>query len=209
MDFSTNLWWGGDFTSFFFYHKNWLNITSALDMQRMGIITPCLYAPLTSANGVTGTSVVVNVYAWAEDVKLHAPTTRLALQSDEFDYKPSQIASAISMGASALSRIPLIGPYMKASSTVASRFASYASALGYTNVPNMNDVSYLKNTAYPHNSTCQISVPTDRSCVDPKNELTIDPRTVGLDGTDELEIAYIAGRESYIGSATLSSSDAR
>jgi hypothetical protein len=199
---------GGEITLPFFYHKNWLDITSAQDTQDMGTITPCLFAPLTSANGVSGTSVIINVYAWAEDVKLHAPTTKLALQSDEFDYKPSQIASAISKGANALSRIPMIGPYMRASSTVSSKFASFAASIGYTNVPNMKEVHALKNTAYPHNSTCEVSVPTDRSAVDPKNEVTIDPRTVGLDGRDELEIAYLAGKESYIGQAVLASSDA-
>nr|WPR18133.1 MAG: capsid protein [Crogonang virus 161] len=198
---------GGEITLPFFYHKNWLDLTDSQDVKDMGSITPCLFAPLISANGTTGTSVVINVYAWAEDVKLHAPTTKLALQSDEFDYKPSQIASAVSKGASALSRIPLIGPYMKASSTVMSKFANFASSIGYTNVPNMKEVSYFKNTAFPHNSSCEVSVPTDRSCVDPKNELTLDPRTVGLDGTDELEIAYLASKETYIGTAVLSSTD--
>lgn len=199
---------GGELHLPFFYHKNWLNITSATDTRNMGTITPALYAPLVSANGATGTSVVVNVYAWAEDVKLHAPTTKLALQSDEFDYKPSQIASAVAKSTSALSRIPMIGPYMKATSSVATGLAKVASSLGFTNVPNIDKVDFVKLQPFPHNSTCEISVPSDRASVDPKNEVTIDPRTVGLDGTDELNIAYIAGRESYIGSAILSSTDA-
>lgn len=46
---------GGEITLPFFYHKNWLNITSAQDTRDMGTITPCLFAPLVSANGVTGT----------------------------------------------------------------------------------------------------------------------------------------------------------
>lgn len=199
---------GGELTLPFFYHKNWLDITSAQDTQDMGLITPCLYAPLVSCNGVTGTSVVVNVYAWAEDIHLHAPTTKLALQSSEFDYKPSQIASSVSSAAKSLSRIPMIGPYMKATSTVASGMSSIASMFGFTNVPNMDTVAMYRPSAFPHNTTCEVSVPCDRTTVDPKNEVSVDPRTVGLDGTDELSIAYIAGRESWIGNAILSSSDA-
>lgn len=199
---------GGEITLPFFYHKNWLDITSATDTQDMGLFTPVLYSALSSANGVSGTSVVVNIYAWAEDVKLHAPTTKLALQGDEFDYKPSQIASAVSTATKAMSRIPLIGPYMKATSMATSKFASVASSLGFTNVPNMDTVAPLKPYAYPQNTTCDVSVPQDRTVVDPKNEVSIDPRTVGLSGQDELELAYIAGRESYIGSAILSSTDA-
>lgn len=199
---------GGELTLPFFYHKNWLDITSAADTQNMGTITPALFAPLVSATGITGTSVIVNVYAWAEDVKLHAPTTKLALQSSEFDYKPSQISSSVAKAAGNLSRIPLIGPYMKATSAVASGFSKFAASLGFTNVPNMDKVDYFKPTPFPHNSTCEVSVPTDRSAVDPKNEVTIDPRTVGLDGTDELSISYLCSREAWLGNAILSSTDA-
>lgn len=199
---------GGEITLPFFYHKNWLNLTSATDLNNMGLFTPCLYSPLTSANGVSGTSVVINIYAWAEDIKLHAPTTKLALQSDEFDYKPSQIASAVSRSARALERIPLIGPYMKATSVVAGQMSKTAASMGFTNVPNMDTVVAQKPASFPHNASCEVSTPIDRTTVDSKNEVTLDPRTVGLDGTDELSLAYIAGRESYIGTATLSSSDA-
>jgi hypothetical protein len=199
---------GGEITLPFFYHKNWLDITSNQDTIDMGTITPCLYAALVSATGITGTSVVVNVYAWAEDVKLHAPTTKLALQSSEFDYKPSQIASATASAASALSRIPMIGPYMKATSSVMGTMSKVASSLGFTNVPNMETVSAYKPMPFPHASSCEVSVPNERSAVDPKNEVSLDPRTVGLDGKDELDLSYIAGRESYIGTAILSSTDA-
>jgi len=191
----------------FFYHKNWLDITSAADTQDMGLFTPCVYSTLVSANGITGTSIVINVYAWAEEIKLHAPTTKLAMQSSEFDYKPSQIASAVAAATGALSRIPIIGPYMKATSSVTKSFAKTASSLGFTNVPNMATVAAYKPLAFPMNSSCEVSVPNDRTTVDPHNEVCLDPRTVGLDGTDELSLAYIAGRESWIGNAILASTD--
>lgn len=199
---------GGEMELPFFYHKNWLNITVADDVKAMGTITPALFAALVSANGTTGTSVVINVYAWAENVKLHAPTTKLALQSDEFDYKPSQIASGVAKAAGSLSRVPVIGPYMKATSVVASGFSKVASALGFTNVPNMEDVSAVKLQPFPHNASCEVSTPVDRSAIDPKNEVSLDPRTVGLDGTDELSIAHICQRETWLGNAILSSTDA-
>jgi len=198
---------GGELELPFFYHKNWLNITSSTDTKAMGIITPCLFAQLNSCNGVTGTSIVVNVYAWAEDVKLHAPTMAAPLQSDEFEYKPSQIASSVSRAAGNLSKVPVIGPYMKATSAVTSTFSKFAASLGFTNVPNIDKVAAVRQTPFPHNSTCDISVYTDRAAVDPKNEVSIDPRTVGLDGTDELSVKYIAQREAWIGNAILSSTD--
>lgn len=199
---------GGELVLPFFYHKNWLDITSATDLQNMGTITPALYADLISANGATGQSVVVQVYAWAEDVTLHGPTMKLAVQSDEFVYKPSQIASAVSKAAQSLTRIPVIGPYMQATSVVTSKFASVAAMFGFTNVPNIDPVGYVKNSAYPNFASAEISVPIDKLSVDPKAEVTLDPRTVGLDGTDELEILHICKRETFIGTAILSSTDA-
>lgn len=198
---------GGSLKLPFFYHRNWLSLTSATELQNMGTITPVLYAPLRSANGATGQSVIVQIYAWAEDVKLHAPTISAAVQSNEFDYKPSQIASSVASAAGSLTRIPVIGPYMKATSVVASGFSKIAAALGFTNVPNNNPVDSYIQRPFPHMSSCEISVPTERSVVDPKNEVTIDPRTVGLEGVDELSIAYIAGRESYLTSFNLTTSD--
>lgn len=198
---------GGELTLPFFYHKNWLDLTSQVDVKAMGTITPALYCPLVSCNGVTGTSIVVNVYAWAEDVKLHAPTMAATLQSDEFDYKPSQIASSLSRASGALTRIPEIGPYMKAASIATSTFAKVAASLGFTNTPNMDKVDAFRPTPFPQNSTCEVSVYNDRSAVDPKNEVSIDPRTVGLDGTDELSVRYIAQKECWIGNAILSSLD--
>lgn len=198
---------GGELELPFFYHKNWLDITDAQTLRNMGDINPCIYANLASSNGLTGQSVVINVYAWAEDVKLHAPTTKLAVQSDEFEYKPSQIASAVAGASGSLSKIPYIGPYMKATSVVSKGVANIASALGFTNVPNMDTVATMKTQPFPHNSTCEVSVPIDRASVDPKNEVTIDPRTVGLDGKDELDISYICGRETYLGNAILSTTD--
>lgn len=43
-----------------------------------------------------------------------------------------------------------------------------------------------------------ISTPVEKLGLDPKNELTIDFRTVGLDGTDELTMQSIVTRESFL-----------
>lgn len=199
---------GGEITLPFFYHGNWLDLTSATKLQAMGTITPAMYAPLVSALGTTGTSVLINVYAWAEDIKLHAPTTSLAVQADEYDTKPSQIASAVSKAAKELTRVPVIGPYMKATSLGVGALGKVSAALGFTNVPNIDTVNYLKPAPFPQHSSCDVSTPLDRLVIDPKNEVCLDPRTVGLDGKDELEISYITERETYLGNAILSSTDA-
>eukprot|EP00919_Chromeraceae_sp_WS-2016_P048740 GHVR01115365.1.p1 GENE.GHVR01115365.1~~GHVR01115365.1.p1 ORF type:complete len:590 (-),score=52.08 GHVR01115365.1:52-1665(-) len=86
--------------------------------------------------------------------------------------------------------------------------ANIASVLGFTNVPNIDKLSGFKTMPYPHNASCEISTPVERAVVDPRNEVSIDSRTTGLSGDDELSITYLAQRESYLGTAILSSTDA-
>jgi hypothetical protein len=56
----------------------------------------------------------------------------------------------------------------------------------------------IKEVPFHAFSSSQISVPIDKLTLDPKNELTVDPTTVGLSSEDELAISYIAQKPSFI-----------
>ena len=75
---------GGEMELPFFYHKNWLNITTALDVQRMGTTNLFVFSPLAVALPTAPTSITVKVVAWMSDVHLMGATTKLALQGDEY-----------------------------------------------------------------------------------------------------------------------------
>jgi hypothetical protein len=202
---------GGEFTLPFFYPKNWLRLTKGSDFTEMGTITLREYAKLSSANGVTGTGVSIQVYAWAEDVKMTAPTSALALQSDEYatDGVISKPASAIASIANKLSSVPAIGSYMRATSVVASAVASVAAWFGFTNVPVISDVMPFKSLPFHAFSSSEIGAPIDKMSLDPKNELSIDPKIVGVGSSeDELSIAYIVQRESFVDKYSWSTADA-
>ncbi len=68
---------GGEMELPFFYHKNWLSVNSATDMQNMGTLRFVPFTTLQSANGVTTSGVTVQVYAWAEDIELAVTTISL------------------------------------------------------------------------------------------------------------------------------------
>ncbi len=203
---------GGEMVLPFFYHKNMLDVTVDADVSNMGVMEFIIYDTLKSANGATGNTLSIQIYAWAEDVVFGAPTTRLALQSsgvqDEYGEGPISLpASALAKSLSYLENMPVIGRYMRASSMIMGTIGRVASLFGYTNVPEISNVKYLKNCAFPHMGSPEISTPVEKLTLDPKNELCIDPRTVGLDGTDELTIRNIVTRESYLTSFTLSTAD--
>lgn len=228
---------GGELVLPFFYHKNWLDITSAKDLKDMGRIRPLLVAALTSANGVPAT-VNVTCYAWAEKVRICGPTLELAVQSvdmlsgvtsvinagsdalgykkqiqdnsagDEYGTGPVQkVSSAIAGISAAASAIPLIAPFATATSAVASAVSWVASLFGWTNVPVIEDVRPYKSLTHHSLASASIGEPVEKLTIDPKNELTVDPRTVGLDGTDELALHNIIERDSVLTVVGWSNSD--
>lgn len=203
---------GGEMVLPFFYHKNLLDVTSTFDVQSMGTLEYIVYDTLKSANGATGNTLSIQMYAWAENIVFGAPTTRLAMQSgvpqDEYGEGPISLpASAIAKSLRYLENIPVIGRYARASSMVASTVGRVAALFGYTNVPNIADVHDVRNVPFPHLGSPEISTPIEKLTLDPKNELCIDSRTVGLDGTDELTIKHLVTKESYLTSFDLLSSD--
>lgn len=201
---------GGDMVLPFFYYKNWLRVNNRADFQAMGTLSFTTAVQLLNANSVAGTGMSVQMYAWASDVRVSAPTVALALQSgeektiDEYTHNGpiSKVASTIADITYTLGSIPIIGKYFKASSAVAMGVANGASVLGFTNVPVIDPVEPFKNQPFPGLASSEISVPIDKLAIDPKNELSVDPRIVGLSGCDEMDISYLVQKESYLGNVS-------
>lgn len=201
---------GGEMTLPFFLHKNFLQIQLSSDFDNMGTLTLSNLTTLQSANGATGTGVTVQIYAWAEKVKLSGPSIGLSLQSktirdgksgskDEYGKGPvSSVASAIALAAGKLSSLPIIGPYMTATEIGATAIAAGASAIGFTNVPVIEDVCPYRPASNPPFSSTDIGYPIEKLTIDAKNELTIDPSTLGLPPDDELQIKYLSNREALL-----------
>jgi hypothetical protein len=59
----------------------------------------------------------------------------------------------------------------------------------------------------PHLATSEISVPYQKLALDPKTELSIDPKLFGLDGCDELSMAYLKKKESLFATTTWATTD--
>lgn len=119
--------------------------------------------------------------------------------NDEFmkDGLISKPASAIASAANALSMIPVIAPYAKATSMVATRIGQIAKLFGYSRPQVLEDTRpyvprYMGNL-------CNTDTPETlvKLSLDSKNELTIDTRVMGLGGEDELAISAIAQRPSF------------
>lgn len=198
---------GGEMELPFLYHQNWLDITSNTDVTNFGTLNYYIYAPLDVA--ITGgpTSLTVKTLAWMTDVELMGSTAKLTLQSDEYGVGPvSAPATAVANAASYLTKIPIIGPFARATEIGASAISKIASLFGYTNPPNINNVNAFYPMTGPQLATAEISVPYQKLSLDPKTELSIDPSPYCVEGHDQLSLPYLKSRESYFGSCTWSSS---
>lgn len=180
----------------FCYYQNWINLDTDLDeIKQMGTIT--IYTPfeLLDCSG-NGANVSVTIYAWCEDFKVAGPSYVMQSGEDEYKSRPVSTAmSAMSKVASGLSYIPQIRPYAMATSSVLAGASNVARWFGFSNPPVISDISaftpnYMANYASP-----EISVQQDKLALDPKNEVTVDSRTVGLDGVDHMSIAHIVSRD--------------
>lgn len=117
---------------------------------------------------------------------------------DEYGGKVSGPATALANMAGALTEIPGIGLYARASQLALSGVANIASLFGYCRpVVDAPIVPYrptymgnLVNTNVPDSCT--------KLTTDLKQEVTIDPRTVGLSSVDEMNLRSIITRESYL-----------
>lgn len=192
---------GGTMVLPFFFYKNFLKLSSRQEIRDMGEIDIIEYVQLRNASNVANSPVNVQVFIHAIDVVLTGGTTSGILQSskDEYSVQPiSRPASAIASAASHLTSVPVIGPFAKATEIGASAISSVAKIFGYTNPPVIENSSAYKSIPFNGIASAEISEPKDKFTLDPKAELTIDPRTTGIDGQDELAVPYIVQKESFL-----------
>jgi len=199
---------GGEMTLPFFWHKNYLSVPNQ-EWTEMGEMVIHGMQNLKHANGASD-NVTISIFAWAEDVSLSIPTSvapgglvpQSGLESgakDEYGTGPiSKPASIIARAAGSLVAAPVIGAYARATQIGAGAIATIASIFGYSRPINVDPIHsykpiYLGNMANTNaeDTSCKLST-------DIKQELTLDPRVVGLGDTDEMVIKQIAMRESFL-----------
>jgi hypothetical protein len=187
----------------FLINTEWLNITAAANLEAMGTLRLAPLTPLQFANAGTGVDVSVQIYAYPDSVELSGPTVALALQGfiDEYgegDGVVSKPASAVARFSGYLTKIPIIGPFATATQMLSSGVSGMAKLFGFTNVPVIEDVHAMIPAPFPALASTQVGIQLEKLTLDPKNELTIDPASIGVDLGDELMISNFTSRESYL-----------
>lgn len=193
---------GGDICLPFFWYNNALNIPVG-EFDKMGEMILQQINILKHANGSSDT-VDISIYAWAEDVHLSIPTSAdmdaLVPQSgDEYGQGiVSKPMGVLAKTAGALRSIPMISAYARAVEMAAGSMSSIATMFGYSRPNVVADIEQYKPMFLGNMANTRGADTAIKLALDPKQELTIDPRTMGLGSSDEMSIASIAKRESYL-----------
>nr|ULF99946.1 MAG: hypothetical protein [Marnaviridae sp.] len=194
---------GGEMVLPFVHEFNAVDMTEAGAFLQMGTVE--LRSVVSLRHATSSQPVALTVWAWCEDVVLSGPTQvnmdGLVAQagSDEFGKGPiSKPASLVASAAGKLAKVPVIGKYALATQMGARAIGGIAAMFGYSRPPVVTDPCL--NSPLPAGNLASVdAADTSRPmALTSKQEVSIDPRTVGLTNVDEMSIAYLAAKESYI-----------
>lgn len=194
---------GGELTLPFFWYKNALSIPDS-EWGDMGEMILHTINVLKHANGASD-NVTINVFAWAEDVNLSAPTSETAdtldpqAGGDEYGQgiisKPAGIVARV---AGKLKTLPGIAPYARATEIGAGAVSQIAGIFGFCRPNDVSQIQAYKPTYMGNMANTDAPDTAIKLSIDSKQEVTIDPRTVGLSDVDELNLKAMAQKESFL-----------
>lgn len=199
---------GCEMTLPFVYYKNWINLdTNLTEIQNMGRVRLQSVVNLKTTSTPATQPIVVSIFAWCDYHRESAPSYSLQA-GDEYAERPVSItASALSRAAQAMTVVPPLRPYAMATSMVMEAIGNIARYFGFSNPPVIKDVHAFRSNFMSQYASPEISVQHDKLALDPKNEVCIDPRTVGLTGRDEMDISTVCNRDVILDTATWNATD--
>lgn len=182
---------------------NCYEVTQSIELDSAGTLQ---IRELVGLSHVSGTiePITISVLAWAENVVLGAPTNNnpaglVAQSGDEYgEGVVSRPAFILAKIAGALRNVPYIGPYAMSTSMGARNLGKIAQIFGHVKPPIVSDINFINPRFQPNMASATQHDPIFKSTLDDKQEVTIDPRVVGLTGRDEMSIVDICMRESYL-----------
>jgi len=195
-----------------FHHRNAYTLPTG-DIAFSGWLYISEVIPLRHT-GMNSDPIHIDLYAWAEEVLLAAPTaTRpLGLQpqaGDEFgEGRISRPAAAVSDALSLLHNVPVIAPYATAAAAAAGAGAKVAKLMGYSTPSNVAAVAPVLHRPYGSWSNTDKLDPIPNLAFDSKQGVTIDPRVAGMKSDGCMSIGKIASTECILTSFDWKTTDA-
>lgn len=199
---------GGEMVCPFLWPSNGVLVQDTGALQALGELTISNLSILKKVSD-SGSMLYLVIYAWMTDVKYigqtsvdpFPPVTLTETQmAGELDSKGpvSKVASSVQGAAAAVSNVPILGEYAKATEMVAKGIGAAASALGYSRPSDITNPTKILTFPTTPLATTNERVQEYVIATDVRNEMTIDPNVVGAPAEDELTFEHFCNRESYL-----------
>lgn len=175
------------------------------EWSKLGNITIRQMQGLKHANA-SNQPINITVLAWATDVQYSLPTSvassALVVQAgDEYAKTVGPVeatATAVASLSSAMSGLPMVGPFARATTVAARAASAVASTFGMSRpaelAPHVGVTPKFISDLAPSGAGDNVS----KLSLDIKQEVSIDPNVIGINIADEMDIAGIAAKESYL-----------
>lgn len=192
----------------FFYPMDYMSLVASNQIFDLGQMNLWCVSALSSSNGSV-TPITVTIHAWLDDPVVTVPTDKEVFVGEADEYAKGAVsgpATAIGKFAGKLTDVPVIGPYAVATKMAAGAVAKVASLFGYSRPINIDKPCFVNQRPFASLAITSGEDTSKKLTFDPKQEITIDPKVVGLSETDEMSLAHIWQRESMILQASWASS---
>lgn len=186
----------------FFFPKNYIDLRSQFeDLRHLGMMTLYVQNALRHSNGAID-PVTITIMASMTSIELSTPTEAdvfLGQSSDEYGKGVvSKPASALARLVMKLSDVPVIGKFAMATQIGASATSAIASLWGYSKPLVVSSPVFMRPRPIGSMAVTTGEDAIAKLALDPKQEVSVDPSTVGLSSKDQMAIAYIAQREALL-----------
>jgi len=185
---------GGTIKLPFWWYADMIRLPRS-EFNQLGTIDIREVVSLQHVNGGTA-PVTVSLYAWAENCQLTTPT--MSNQSGEIGETP--IGDALLSSANVVSKlnnVVMFEPYSRPTAMVLGYLGRLARLAGFSRPQILSDIQPVANRNCAHIANFDRPEPVQKLSLSSKQELTVDPRTLGMGWEDELDILSLAKRESY------------
>jgi hypothetical protein len=107
-------------------------------------------------------------------------------------------ATAVAEVAGALEAVPVLAPFAMATRLAATAVSGVAKIFGFSRPVILDKVGYFKPKFASSLAATDLDETVSKLTIDSKQEITVDPRTVGLEAQDELLLDYLTSKETYL-----------
>ena len=205
----------------FLWPSNMIRIPYSADWNNMGTLNLTQMCTIRST-GALFVAPEINIYAYVQNAQVQVPTRSEPLtlsplsfllpkpEGTEYDDEGGPIsgpAATVAAVAGQLSDAPVIGRFAMATSIGASAVSNIAKLFGFSKPSTTIAPSQMRREPIGSFANTQGSDTVNKLSLDPRQEVTVDSRTIGLSGQDEMTIQSLVKRKALLTQFTWAMTD--